>query len=171
MTLPPAGAVGDVAHRIDRLMRRSAGDQRMLPGSGRDGRQQRLDRRQDRRRFGQPPGAEFVAGHRALVRADDMNAARGEQRHVRLRRRVQPHPHIHRRRDQHRLVGRQQQRRGQIVRQPRRHLRQDVRRGRRHHDADRRCAKAGCAPSRFRRSARTGRCRPCSRSAPAATAA
>ena len=32
MALPAAGAVGDVAHRIDRLMRRAAGDQRVPPG-------------------------------------------------------------------------------------------------------------------------------------------
>ena len=37
MSLPPAGTIGDVAHRIDRLVRRSAGDQRMSPASGRAG--------------------------------------------------------------------------------------------------------------------------------------
>ena len=134
MALPSAGAVGDVAHRIDRLVRRSAGDQRVASGERPRRREQRLDRGEDRRRFGEPARAEFVAGHRALVRTHDVNAARGQQGHVRHGRRMLPHPHVHRGRHQHRLVGGQQQRRGKIAREARGHLRQDVRRGRRHHD-------------------------------------
>ena len=115
-------------------MRRAAGDQSVPPGQRQRRRQQRLDRRQDRRWFRKPPRAEFVAGHRALVRPDHMDAARSQQCHVRLRRGVQPHANVHRRSDQHRLVSCQQQRRRQIARKPRGHLRQDVGRGRRHHD-------------------------------------
>ena len=171
MALPSAGAVGDVAHRIDRLVRRSAGDQRVAPGQRPRRRQQRLDRRQDRRRFGEPARAEFVAGHRALVRPDDMDAARGQQRHVRH---ASPHAATCARSSPARpapacrspaAASRQDRPRGPPPSSPGCRPRPaPPRRGRR-------CAKAGCAPSRFRRSARTGRCRPCLRSAPAATAA
>ena len=77
VALAAGGAVGDVAHRVDRLVRRAAGDQRVLAGErfGRR-RQQRLDRGEDGGRLGQAAGAEFVAGHRALVRPDHQHAAR-----------------------------------------------------------------------------------------------
>jgi hypothetical protein len=65
-------------------------------------------------------------------------SARRQQRHVGLSRGMQPHAHVHRRRRQHGLVGRQQQRGRQIVADPGGHLRQDVGGGRR--DDDQVCA-------------------------------
>ena len=62
-----------------------------------------------------------------------MDAALGEHCHVRLRCRVQPHADVHRGRDQHRFVRREQHGRGKVIGQSGSHFRQDIRRGR-HHD-------------------------------------
>lgn len=133
MPLPPRGAVGDIPHRIDRLMRRPAGDQDMLAGQRLRPRQHRRDGRQDDGRLGQPPGAELVARHGPLIGTDDRNAASPQRGHVRLGGRMAPHPHIHRRRHQHRLVGGEKHGGGEVVGQPGRHLGQQVGTCR-HHD-------------------------------------
>ena len=95
--------------------------------------QNKANRREDMFRLGHAAGAEFAAGHVTLLRADPLDAVAAQERKVALRRRVVPHPHIHRRRDQHLLVGRHQQGRGQIIRMSARHLRHQIRRGGRHH--------------------------------------
>ncbi len=97
-------------------------------GSGMDGRrlQRAFDRRDDRQRFGHAARAEFAAGHLAVVRPDEQHAVAAQGRNVALGGGVQPHAHVHRRRDQHALVGRQQRRRGEIVGEAERHAREEV---------------------------------------------
>ena len=81
-----------------------------------------------------PAGAEFVAGHRALVRADDVDAARGQQRRCCAAVAACCHMRTF-------IAGAtstglsvaSSTRRGEIAGQARGHLRQDVGRGRRHH--------------------------------------
>ena len=68
--------------------------------------------------FGQTAGAEFAAGHVANIGLHHLRAALPQGFDVALGRFVFPHPHIHRRHHQHRLVGGEQQRGGQIVGDP-----------------------------------------------------
>ena len=77
-------------------------------------------------RLDKATGAELATGHRALDGASKQHAIRHERRHVALHRRMLPHAHVHRGGDQHAFVGGQKQRRGQVVRQPVRHLAQKV---------------------------------------------
>ena len=56
----------------------------------------------------------------------DQHAIGLEPRQIALRRRVVPHPDIHRRRDQHRLVGCQKQRGGEVIGLAGRHLRHEI---------------------------------------------
>ena len=86
----------------------------MLAGQRTRG-QRGLDRGEDRAGFGHAAGAMFAAGHVAGVRPGDRNAIRDQGGQVALRGGMAPHVHIHRRRDQDRLVRRHQQGRGQII--------------------------------------------------------
>ena len=99
------GAVGDVAHRVDRLVRRPGGDEHALAGERArraSAPRSRLERRR-RSRAARPCGpGRTRLGHGALVRPDDGDAVARQRREVALRRRVQPHAHVHRRRDQDR---------------------------------------------------------------------
>ena len=54
------------------------------------------------------------------------HAVRAQLRDIALRRRMQPHPHVHRRGDQHPLVGREQRGRGEIVGEALRHPGQQI---------------------------------------------
>ena len=90
-------------------------------------REECADRGQNLRRLGETPRPEFAARHWPLVRTDDGNASARQRAQICLGGRMLPHPHIHRGRRQHGLVGRQQQRGGEVVRNPRCHARQDVR--------------------------------------------
>ena len=117
MALLAGGAVGDVAHRVDRLMRRSRGDDdpaackrlRSLVEHG-------LDRGHDLQRFGHAAFAGLVAfRHLAFGGADEDDAVLLQGRPVATRRRMRPHFRIHRRRHQHLLVGGQKHRRGKVV--------------------------------------------------------
>ena len=99
-----------------------------FPASGPDaGREMLLDRGEDRRRLGEASEAGLVRlRHLAALRADELDAVGLELRDVPLRRRMRPHLRVHRRRDEHRPVGREQHRRGEIVGKPVRHLGQKV---------------------------------------------
>ena len=99
------GMVGDVAHRIDRLLRRSGGDQHPPAGQApvlRLGCEMRLDGGKNIGHLRHPPRPIFAARHRPVIRPAYQHAIAFEPRQIALRRRVVPHPHIHRRRDQHR---------------------------------------------------------------------
>jgi hypothetical protein len=136
-TLFAGRTVGDVAHRIDRLVGRPGGHHD--PSSGErpslTGRLElRLDRRQDLHRLGHAAGAEFAAlGHRAGVRPDEADAVGEELRHVAPGRGMAPHARVHRRSGEHRLVGGQQHVGGEVVAEPVRHLGQEIGGRRRHH--------------------------------------
>ena len=60
-------AVGDVAHRVDRLVRRSARDQRADAGEGPAAGDQPFGGGHDRRRFGHAAGADLAAREIAVV--------------------------------------------------------------------------------------------------------
>ena len=125
VALLAGGAVGDVAHRVDRLVRRAGRDEDALAGErlARFGAEQRLDRRDDLQRLGHAADAGFAAlRHLAGVRADGDDAVGDELREIALRRRVRPHARVHRRREQDRLVGREQHRGREIVGVAVRHL-------------------------------------------------
>ena len=129
--------------------------------------EQRLDRGDDRRRLGHAAGAEFAAGHRALVGPDEGDAvgaaaARGcaASPDAATCARSSPAPSAPACRWRAAAVEARSSAR------PLRHLGHQVGRRRRHdHEIGRR-ATARYGPSRPRRSARTGRCRPCRRTAP-----
>ena len=105
-----------------------------LPASGPGPPQRLLDRREDRLGLGQAPRPIFAARHLALVGLEDRHAVGAQPRDVAPGRLVLPHPHVHRRRGEHRLVGGEQQGGGEIVGDPRRHLRQQVGGRRADHD-------------------------------------
>ena len=88
---------------------------------------------EDLGRFGHPARARLAAGHGADAGPDREDPVRGKGREVAPRRGMLPHPHVHRGRDQHALVGRKQKGRGKVVADPRRHLGHEVGRRRRHH--------------------------------------
>ena len=77
-------------------------------------------------RLGQAARAEFAARHLALGRLDHLDAVGLELRDIALRRGVLPHADVHRRRDDDRLVGREQQGRREVVGDARRHLGEQV---------------------------------------------
>ena len=117
MALLAGRAVGDVAHRVDRLMRRAGGDDDLAAGQRlRPAVEQRLDRGDDLQRLGHAAFAGLVAfGHLALGRADEGDAVLGQRRAVAARRGCDPHFRVHRRRHQHLLVGGEKHGRGKIV--------------------------------------------------------
>ena len=80
----------------------------------------------DSERLGQPSGAELAAGHRAFVGLKHSDAALPQEGDVAHRGGMLPHPHIHRRHGQNRLVSCQQQGGGKIVGNPARHLGEQV---------------------------------------------
>ena len=73
-----------------------------------------------------PPRSIFPAGHVALIGAHEIDAIGKQRLEIALGCGMQPHPHIHRRRNQHLLVGRKQRRARKIVRKPMRHLRHEI---------------------------------------------
>ena len=107
-------------------MRRAGGDEDASPLQAPAARQQPVGGGEYLGRFGHPPGPELAAGHVALIRADHMDAVAGQHRQIALRRRVLPHPHVHRGRDQHGLVRRHKQGGGEVIRMPPRHLRHQI---------------------------------------------
>ena len=131
-------AIGDVAHRIDRLVRRPGGDETCCPASGR-----RMSRRTAAASIAamisggsaKPSDAGLAAlRHLADVGADEGDAVALQDLGIATGGGVGPHPRIHRRRDQHRLVGRHQHGARQVIGMAARHLRHQVGGGRRDHD-------------------------------------
>ena len=96
--------------------------------------QRLFDRLDDRRRLGHAARAEFSTGHWPRFGADEQYAVVFQAIEVAAGRRVQPHPHVHRRGGEHAFVGRQQESGGQIVGEPGRHSGENVRARRRDHD-------------------------------------
>jgi len=90
-----------------------------------------LDRSDDLQRLGHAACAAFILGKGSGIGSDLAYAARREPRQILVRRLMFPHAVIHRRRDEDRLVGREQGGRGEIVGKPARHFREDIRRSRR----------------------------------------
>ena len=115
--------------RIDGLVGRARRDDDMPPGERARGRlgaesfaamraQRFLDRLHDRRRLSHSPGAELAAGHRPGFRADEQDAVGAADV-----RRFGASPDaatsgLHRRRREHTFVGREQQRRREVVGEP-----------------------------------------------------
>ena len=75
------------------------------------------DRSKDCFGFSHPARSELTAGHSPLIGSDEGDAVSCERRQISLRSRVIPHAHIHRRGHENRLVGGQQDRSGQVIRQ------------------------------------------------------
>ena len=92
----------------------------------RGGRERRLNRVDDGLRLAHAAGPVLAAGHVSLFGADEERAIRSQLRGVALRRGMKPHAQIHRRREQHPLVGRKQQRRRQIIGDSIRRLCQEI---------------------------------------------
>ena len=118
-------------------------------------------RRDDVGRLRHAAGPKFAASHLAVLGADEGDPVGLELRDVALRRRMRPHPHVHRRGDQHPLVGGEQRRRGEIVGEAVRHLGEKIGGCRRDDDAGRPSATVRYGPSRassarLNRSWRTG---------------
>ena len=131
------GAVGDIAHGIDRLMRWPRRDQHTLARE-----RPRLRRTQDVDggssdfdRLRHPPDAGLARlGHFAGIGADHVDAVAPKLQHVAARGGVVPHQGVHGRGQQDRAVGGQQDCAGEIVGVALRHLRHQVGGRRRHHD-------------------------------------
>ncbi len=117
VALLAAGAVGQHPHRVDGFGRRACGDQDVAARQGladraREGRHDRLE---DGLGFREAAGSELAAGHGALVGANEGHAIGLEGGEIPPGGRVGPHPHIHRRRHQHRLVGGEQGGGGEVI--------------------------------------------------------
>ena len=91
------------------------------------------DRAQDPLRLRQPARPIFPAGHLALVGIEDRHAVGAQPGDVADCGVVPPHPDVHRRRREHRLVGGEEEGGGEVVRDPRRHLRHQIGSGRADH--------------------------------------
>ena len=123
MALLAGGAVGDVAHRVDRLMRRAGGDQHALALQRAGCGKLLFDGGGDLQRLGHAADAALAAlRHLALVGTDDGDAVGDELREIALRRLVRPHQRVHRRRQQDFRLGCQQHGGGKIVCVAVRHL-------------------------------------------------
>ena len=139
VALQPRGAIADETHGIDRLVCRAGRDHDAPPASAPVRRADSRRQRNGRRRLSTPSIAATIASGSAIrpgpnsphaispssgpTNSDAVGAQRGD---IALGRRMQPHAHVHRRRDQHALVGRQQRGRGQIVGEAVRHARQQI---------------------------------------------
>jgi len=125
----PARAVAQVADGVDRLVRRPRGDEhphtaQVLPGS-----EHRARGVEDDLGLGHAPDTGIARGQRALVGSHDHRAAVSQQLDVRPGRGVTPHPRVQRR-SEHDRTRRLEERRGeQVVRQPEREAREQVRGG------------------------------------------
>ena len=130
------GSVGDEAHRIDRLVGRTRGHQHALARERSGVAQQRLGGGGDLQRLGHAADAGLAAlGHLAARSGRPTRTPSAAScARLRLRRLGRPHVRVHRRREQHRLVGREQHRGGEIVGMAARHLRHQIGGGRRDHD-------------------------------------
>ena len=73
-------------------------------------------------------------GHLARIRPDETDAVLGQRRDIPAGRRMRPHARVHRRRDEHRRVGGEKHRRGEVVGEAVRHLAHEIGGRRRDHD-------------------------------------
>ncbi len=126
MALLARRTVADEAHRIDRLESRAAGDQRAAAGERRGAAEIGFDGGHDIEHLGEASVAGLAAGEIAGTRPDEAHAAAAQDVQIVARRGMVPHAHVHRRRDQDRLVGRQQRGGGEIVGDALGHARQDI---------------------------------------------
>ena len=136
MALLTGGAVGDIAHRIDRFVGRARGDEHANTGERpRTARKLRLNSGDDFEWFRHSSDAGFAAfRHLAGVGPDQNNLISRELSQVSPRRLVAPHQRVHGGRQQYCLVGGEQDGRGEVIRQSVRHLRHQIGGGGRHHD-------------------------------------
>src|SRR5689334_21726687 len=67
MALPAAAAVRDVANRVNRLMRRTTGDEGVLARERLRAAEHGVDRGKNRGRLRETAGTIFIAGHRAFI--------------------------------------------------------------------------------------------------------
>jgi hypothetical protein len=131
-------AIGDEPHGIDALARRTRGDddlataQRIVDAAFLRRGEQCVD---DRGRLDHATGPGFAAGLCAFSRTEDLDATLAQRGDVRLRRGIRPHQAVHRGHDDDRHVGREAQRREQVVGEAMRKARNEVRGRRRDHDA------------------------------------
>src|SRR5512132_983185 len=116
---------------VDRLPRRSGRHDDACAGEIARCRERILDRLQDAVGLGHAARPFVAGGQRPVRRSDDASPSRRQGVHVCLRRRVLPHPRVHRRREDERAAGLEQRRSEQIVRDALRELGDHVRRGRR----------------------------------------
>ncbi len=109
VALLAGGAVGDIAHRIDRLVRRTGGDQHAFAFERlRAAAEQAFNRGCDFQRLGHAAQPAFTGfRHLAFVRANERDAVGDELRQIALRRFVRPHMRVHRRRQQNFRASRQ----------------------------------------------------------------
>ena len=115
-------AVGDDAHRVDRLPGAAGGDQHPHARRGRWAcrrrRARRLGRGHDVGGIGEPSLADVAAGEATGLGVDHVHAAPAQRGEVLLHRGVLPHLGVHRRRHQHRGAGREQRGGEQVVGDP-----------------------------------------------------
>ena len=117
MALLAGRAVGDVAHRVDRLMRRAGGDddlparQRLRPVSSSASMAATISSGSAMR----PSPASPLSAISPCAGPTKRDAVLAQRRAVAARGRMRPHLRVHRRRHQHRLVGGEQHGRGEIV--------------------------------------------------------
>ena len=134
VALLAGGAVGDIAHRIDRLVRRTGGDQH-APAGKRARRSELLFHRRDNlQRLGHAAKPAFAGlRHLAFIGAGESDAIGDELGEIALRCLVGPHQRVHGGSQQDFSARRQQDRGGKIVGMAVRHLRHQVGGGRRNH--------------------------------------
>jgi hypothetical protein len=126
---PARRAVADEAHRIERLVGRPGGDHERAAGEvlRREDEAGRLD---DVGRLGQPPGPGPAAGEEAVARPDHLRPDGVDQAaDVRLGERVAPHVDVHRRGEQERRPGREEDGGHRVVRHAGGHAGEEVGRG------------------------------------------
>ncbi len=124
-------AVGDETHRIDAFPRRSSRDHDLEPRQRAVRRTLWRERVENLRGLEHSAGAGFAAGLVALGGPEHRHAARAQQGHVGLGSCIGPHQPVHRRRHAERRIGREAQRRQQVIGEPVREPRQEVGAGRR----------------------------------------
>ncbi len=124
-----AGAVGEIAHRIDLFPRGSGRDQNGFAGQLLRSAQSFHRGRDNQVVLRQPAGAGHAASQIAVAGLDDPHAALAQDFQIRLRGRMVPHIHVHRGRDHDRRGGRQIKRGQEIAGNALRELGENVGRG------------------------------------------
>ena len=128
-------AVADIAHGIDRFTRRAARDENVAPAERTVFApvKEPFDGACNRFRLAHAAGADLAAGKIARLRSDHGNAVGQKPGDIAAHRRMAPHPGVHGRSREHRLVGRKQHRRREVVGDAGGHAGKQVRARRRDH--------------------------------------